>query len=64
VHLGLYTAIRLDLGLDTGSCSTYSMSVGEIREESGGTEWTISLPAVAAGWGFGSFPGSTGRLSV
>jgi len=39
------------------------MSVKEIREASGGTEWTISLPGVAAGRGFGSLPGP-GRLSL
>ena len=56
----LYTTLRLDLSLDTGSCSSYSMSVSKIREGSGGTEWAMGSPAVAAGSGFGSFAGSTG----
>jgi len=56
----LYTALRLDLDVDTGSCSSYSMSVSKIREGSGGTDWTMGLPAAPAGSGFGSFAGSTG----
>ena len=60
----LYTALRLDPGVDTGSCSSYSMSVNKIREGSGGTEWTMGLPAEATGSGFGSFAGSPGGLSV
>ena len=60
----LYTALRLDLGVDTGSCSSYSMSVSKIREGSGGTERKMSLSAAATGSGFGSFAGSTGGLSV
>jgi len=53
----LYTAFRLDLGVD-------SMSVSKIREGSGGTEWAMGLPAAATGSGFSSFAGSTGGLSV
>lgn len=62
----LYTALRLDLGVDTGSCSSYSMSVSKIKEGSGGVEWTMGLivPAAAAGSGFGSLAGSRGGLSV
>jgi len=59
-----YTALRQDLDVDTGSCSTYSMSVSKIREWSGGTERTMGLPAVGAGSGFSSFAGSTGGLSI
>ena len=40
------------------------VSVSKIREGSGGAEWTMGLPAAAAGSGFGSFAGSTGGLSV
>jgi len=62
----LYTALYFGLDIDTGSCRNYSMSVSKIREGSGGTctEWTMGLPAVAAGSGFGPFAGSTGGLSV
>ena len=60
----LCTALRLDLDVDTGSCSTYSMSVSKIREGLGGMKRTMGLPAVAAGSGFSFFAGSTGGLSV
>jgi len=40
------------------------MSVKKIGEGSGSTEWTMRLPGVAAGSGFGSFAGSTVGLSV
>jgi len=60
----LCIALRLDLDVDTGSCGTYSMSISKIREGSGGMEWTMRLPAVAAGSSFSSFAGSTGGLSV
>ena len=59
-----YTALRLDLDVDTGSCSTYSMSVSKIREWSGGAERTMGLPTIGARSGFSSFAGSTGGLSV
>ena len=36
-------------------CSIDSMSVAEMREGLGSTSWTITLSAVVAGWGFGSF---------
>jgi len=61
----LYTPLCLDLGVDTGSCSSYSMSVSKIREGSGGTEWTMGLPAAATGSDFASFASSTGgSLSI
>ena len=40
------------------------VDVNKIREELGGTEWTISLPAEVAGLDFGSVTGSTEGLSV
>lgn len=61
----LYTALRLDLGVDTGSCSSYSMSVSKIREGSSGVEWTMGLTCCGCWVGlrlFGRFErGALGR---
>jgi len=55
----LYTALRLDLGVDMRNCFSCSMSVSKIREGSRGTEWTMGLHAVAAGLGVGCFAALT-----
>jgi len=51
----LDTALRLDLGVDTGSRSSYSMPVSKIREGSGGVEWTMGLTCCGRWVGFRLF---------
>jgi len=47
-----YTALRLDLAVDMGSCSSYSMSISKFREGSGATDWILNAVALGRREGF------------
>jgi len=64
VHLHLYITVCLDMGVDPGSYGSYSMSVSKIKEGSCSTVWTMGLPAVGTGSGFGHFLGPTRGVSI